>query len=340
MNAVAATTVPDPAAPDLRPMQLDAGRDEPRRSRLESLLRNGQFAVTAEMSPPDSADAADVYDRVQALDGCVDAINATDASGANVHMSSLAVSVLLHRAGYCPVMQVSCRDRNRIAIQGDILGAAALGITNILCLTGDGVQTGDHPEAKPVFDFDSISLLRTLRSLRDDRQFISGRPLTSPPRLFLGAAENPSSGPIEMRAMRLRTKLDAGAQFIQTQFCFDIVQLTEFMKRVRDMGVDRKIFILAGVGPLASARAARWIQAHVPGVHIPEDIVQRLERAANPKDEGRRICVELMQQMRDIPGIAGLHVMAFRQEAFVGEMIDAAGILGDRKPLSVRTSST
>jgi methylenetetrahydrofolate reductase (NADPH) len=306
-------------------------------SRLESILRNGDFAVTAEMSPPDSADPADIHERMSALDGCVDAINATDASGANVHVSSLAVSVLMQRSGHCAVMQVSCRDRNRIAIQGDVLGAAALGVQNILCLTGDGVQTGDHPEAKPVFDFDSISLVRTLRTLRDDRHFLSGRPLAAPPRIFLGAAENPTSPPAEMRVMRLRKKIEAGAQFIQTQFCFDIARLTEFMIRVRDLGLDRKTFILAGVGPLANARAARWMRAHVPGVHIPDELVSRLDRTEKPKEEGRRICIELMQQIRQLPGIAGIHVMAFKQEAFVGDMIRAAGILGNRKPHSSRT---
>jgi methylenetetrahydrofolate reductase (NADPH) len=327
--SVPAAFVDRPGMP--RPQPLE-GYEKVSCSRLEALLRNGDFVVTAEMAPPDSSEPADIFERARALDGCVDAINATDASGANVHVSSLAVSVLLQQAGLCPVMQVSCRDRNRIAIQGDVLGAAALGVQNILCLTGDGVQTGDHPEAKPVFDFDSISLVRTLRTLRDTGTFLSGRPLATAPRIFLGAAENPTSPPAEMRVLRLRKKIEAGAQFIQTQFCFDIARLSDFMMRVCDLGLDRRVFILAGVGPLANARAARWMRSHVPGVHIPDDLITRLERAENPKAEGRRICIELMQRIKEIPGISGVHVMAFKQEAFVGEMIAAAGILGSRKP--------
>jgi 5,10-methylenetetrahydrofolate reductase len=313
---------------------MEAALAEPERrepSRLERLLRNGDFVITAEMSPPDSANPHDVYSRAETLLPVVDSINATDASGANCHMSSLAVCALLLRAGCSPVMQISCRDRNRIAIQGDVLGAAALGITNILCLSGDGVQTGDHPDAKPVFDLDSVSLLGTIRKLRDQGQFLSGRPISNPPRLFLGAAENPSSPPIEMRVARLQKKIEAGAQFIQTQYCFDIPRLREFMTRVRDLGLHRKVFLIAGVGPLASPGSARWIRTNVPGVHIPEDIIRRLEAAPKPKQEGRRICVELMQQIKEIPGIAGIHVMAFKQEEFVREMVNASGVIADRK---------
>lgn len=304
---------------------------------LEGLLRAGQFVVTAEMAPPDSADPADVYDRVHALDGKVDCINATDGSGANCHMSSLAVSLLLQQEGYCPVMQISCRDRNRIAIQGDVLGAAALGITNILCLSGDGVQAGDHPEARPVFDFDSITLLSTLRAMRDERRFLSGRMLKTPPGIFLGAAENPSSLPVDMRVARLRKKVEAGAQFVQTQYCFDMARLRQFMARVCDIGLDRQVHILIGVGPLASPGGARWMRSHVPGVHIPDDVIRRLEGAAKPKEEGRRICVEIMQEVSGIAGVSGVHMMAFKQEQFVGEMIEASGILGTRRPAARRT---
>ena len=300
-------------------------------SHLESVLRSGHFAVTAEMTPPDSANPEDVYSRAATLVGAVDSINATDASGANVHMSSLAVSALLLRAGGSPVMQISCRDRNRIAIQGDVLGAAALGVRNVLCLSGDGVQTGDHPGAKPVFDLDSIALLNTLRTLRDEARFLSGRPISSPPQIFLGAAENPCSPPSEIRVARLRKKIEAGAQFVQTQYCFDMARLHEFMKRVRDSGLDRKAFILPGIGPLASAGAARWIQSHVPGVHIPDEIIRRLDASPKPKQEGRRICVELMQQIREISGISGIHIMAINQEEFVAEMIRSSGIKSGRQ---------
>ncbi len=332
MNAAAK---PIPMTPQGAPLSGTAGNEAPL-STLEALLRNGQFVVTVEMAPPDSADPEDVYDRVRMLDGFVDGINATDGSGANCHMSSLAVSLLLQREGYCPVMQISCRDRNRIAIQGDVLGASALGITNILCLSGDGVQAGDHPEARPVFDLDSIALLSTLRTMRDESRFLSGRSLKTSPRIFLGAAENPSSLPVEMRVARLRKKIEAGAQFVQTQYCFDMERLRQFMARVRDAGLDRHIHILIGAGPLASPGAARWMRSHVPGVHIPDDIIRRLEGAAKPKEEGRRICVEIMQEVSGMQGVSGIHMMAFKQERFVGEMIEASGILGTRRPTERR----
>ncbi len=305
---------------------------------LESVLRAGHFAVTAELAPPDSADPKDVYERAVMFDGWVDAINATDGSGANVHMSSVGICALLTRFGYSPVLQISCRDRNRIAIQGDVLGAAAMGVGSILCLSGDGVQAGDQPGAKPVFDLDSISLLRTIRHMRDENQFLSGRPLTTGPDVFLGAASNPFMPPIDFRPLRLKKKIEAGAQFIQTQYCFDVPALRLFMSRVRDLGLHEKAFILIGVGPLASAKSARWIRSNVPGVHIPNEIIHRLEQAEKPAIEGRKICVELMQQIREVPGVAGVHLMANRQEHFVGEIVAASGVLGERRPFSLGSS--
>src|SRR6185436_10670018 len=214
------------------PLPILPGHTSP--GRLERLLRAGAFAVTTELDPPDSADPEDVYHRARIFDGYVDAINATDGSGANCHMSSLAVCALLTRVGYAPVMQISCRDRNRIAIQGDILGGAAMGVCNMLCLTGDGVQAGDHPQAKPVFDLDCMTLLEIGRALRDEHRFESGRKITFAPRVFFGAAENPFGLPYEWRPKRLAKKVAAGAQFIQTQYCYDIPLLKEFMKRVED----------------------------------------------------------------------------------------------------------
>jgi methylenetetrahydrofolate reductase (NADPH) len=200
------------------PLPILPGHTSP--GRLERVLRAGQFAITSELAPPDSADPQEVYHRARMFDRYVDAINATDGSGANCHMSSLAVCALLTRVGYAPVMQISCRDRNRIAIQGDILGCAAMGVCNLLCLSGDGVQAGDHPQAAPVFDLDSISLLTTARTLRDEHRFLSGRKITCAPRVLLGAAENPFAPPVEWRAQRLAKKVAAGAQFIQTQYCY------------------------------------------------------------------------------------------------------------------------
>jgi methylenetetrahydrofolate reductase (NADPH) len=304
----------------------------PGRSRLERVLRSGRFAVTAELNPPDSADPQAVYDRALVLASVCDAINATDASGANVHMSSVGVCALLTRAGYEPVLQVSCRDRNRIAIQGDLLGAAAMGVRNVLCLTGDGVQAGDQPEAKPVFDLDSITLLQTARALRDQGKFLSGRELEARPAFFLGAVENPFAPPFEERARRLAKKIEAGAEFIQTQFCFDIPRLSAFFRWARDLGLPQKTAILVGVGPLRSARAAEWMRAHVPGVVIPDEIVRRL-RGVPPEhehDEGKKLCIEIIQQVREIEGVRGVHVMAYRQEELVAEIIEAAGLLPRR----------
>ncbi|MGD9510555.1 MAG: methylenetetrahydrofolate reductase [Geminicoccaceae bacterium] len=303
------------------------------RGRLERVLRAGRFAVTSELNPPDSADPREVYDRAVVLSEVCDAINAVDASGAHVHMSSVGICALLTRAGYAVVMQIACRDKNRIAIQGDVLGAAAMGVANILCLTGDGVQCGDQPEAKPVFDLDSIGLLDTVRTMRDEGRFLSGRKLSSPPQVFLGAAVNPFVPPLDYRPIHLAKKIAAGAQFVQTQYCYDVPLLQRFMARVREQGLHEKCFILVGVGPLASARTARWMRSSVPGVHIPDEIVDRIEQAGTPKEQkalGKQLCVELIQEIREIPGVHGVHLMAYRQEEFVSEIIQASGVLQGR----------
>ena len=300
--------------------------------RLERVLRAGHFAVTSEMAPPDSADPAEVFEQAALFDGVADAINATDGSGANCHMSSVGVCALLTRKGYSMVMQISCRDKNRIAIQGDVLGASAMGVANMLCLSGDGVQAGDHPEAKPVFDLGAMSLLDTIKTMRDESRFISGRKLTTPPPVFLGAAANPFALPIDFRAARLAQKIEAGAQFIQTQYCFDIPLFKDYMAEAGDKGLLDKVFILAGVGPMASAKSASWIRTNVPGVHIPDWVIKRLEGAENQKEEGRAICVELMQQLKEIDGVAGVHVMAYKQESAVRDMVLKSEVLGDRTP--------
>jgi len=312
------------------PLPILPGYTSP--GRFERVLRAGQFAVTTELDPPDSADPEDVYRRARVFDGYVDAINATDGSGANCHMSSMAVCALLTRSGYAPVMQISCRDRNRIAIQGDILGAAAMGVCNLLCLTGDGVQAGDHPQAQPVFDLDSLTLLETARTLRDEHHFLSGRKITYAPRVLLGAAENPFAKPVEWRAQRLAKKVAAGAQFIQTQFCFDVPLLRTFMRHVAELGLLDKVFILIGVGPLRSAKSAEWIRTHVPGVHIPDEVVKRLAGATDSAAEGRRLCIDIIQEIRTIKGVHGVHVMAYRQEHTVAEIIERSGVLNGRVP--------
>lgn len=297
--------------------------------RLERVLRGGLFAVTAELNPPDSADPQQVYDAALVLSQVCDAINATDASGAHCHMSSVAMCALLTRAGYTPVMQISCRDRNRIAIQGDVLGAAAMGVHNMLCLSGDDVSVGDHPEAAGVFDLDSIQLLSTLRAMRDDGVFLSGRRLSVPPRLFLGAACNPFAPPLDWRPHRLAKKIAAGAQFIQSQFCFDVPLLERFLRRVRDLGLDERAYFLVGVGPLRSSRAAEYLRRHVPGVHIPDSVIARLHQAppGGEREVGKRICVEIIEQLKELVGVHGVHVMAFRQEDLVAEIVEEAGLL-------------
>jgi methylenetetrahydrofolate reductase (NADPH) len=312
------------------PLPILPGHTSP--GRLERVLRAGAFAVTTELAPPDSADPEEVYKRARVFDGYADAINATDGSGANCHMSSLAVCALLTRIGYAPVMQISCRDKNRIAIQGDILGGAAMGVCNMLCLTGDGVQAGDHPQAKPVFDLDAMSLLEIARTLRDDHHFQSGRKISFAPRVFLGAAENPMVAPLQHRALRLSKKVAAGAQFIQTQYCFDMDRLRVFMRAVEDLGLFDKVFILIGVGPFRSAKAATWMRDNVPGMHVPDAIIARLAGAADQAREGRNICVDLIQEARTIKGVHGVHVMAYRQEETVAEVIDRSGVLEGRVP--------
>ena len=297
--------------------------------RLEKVLRAGLFAVTAELNPPDSPDPNEVYDAALVLSQVCDAINATDASGAHCHMSSVAVCALLTRAGYAPVLQVSCRDRNRIAIQGDVLGAAAMGVHNVLCLTGDDVTVGDQPGAKRVFDLDSIQLLKTIKTMRDEGQFMSGRKLSQRPRLFLGAASNPFAPPFDWRPERLAKKIAAGADFIQSQYCFDVPHLETFMQRVREMGLHQRTYFLVGVGPLRSDRAAEFMRSNVPGVHIPDAVVDRLRKtpAGKKREEGKRICVEIIQQVREIEGVHGVHLMAYRQEELVAEIVEEAGLL-------------
>ena len=297
--------------------------------RLERVLASGRFAVTSELNPPDSADPEDVYRAALVLSAVCDGINAVDASGAHCHMSSVAICALLTRAGYEPVFQVACRDRNRIAIQGDLLGAAAMGVRNVLCITGDDVSAGDQPEAKRVFDFDSIQLLRTARMMRDEGMFLSGRKLTTRPRLFLGAAANPFVPPFDWRPMRLAKKIAAGADFIQTQYCFDVPRLRTYMERIRDMGLHEKAYILIGVGPLRSDRAAEFMRSKVPGVYIPDAVVERLRKTPKQqrRAEGKRICVEIIQQVREIEGVAGVHVMAYRQEELVAEIVEDAQLL-------------
>ena len=320
----------DDAGADAENLQIPPGHVSP--GRLERLLREGAFVITTEISPPDSADPREVYERASVFNGFVDAMNATDGSGGNCHMSSIGMCSLLTQRGYDMVMQMTCRDRNRIAMQSDVLGAAAMGVSNILCLTGDGVENGDHPEAKPVFDMDSKGLLSMLRGMRDDSQYLSGRKLTAAPPVFLGAAENPFAPPLDERLRRLGEKISAGAQFVQTQYCFDMEVLDRFMAGARDLGLHEKVFILLGVGPLASVKSATWIRSNIPGVQIPDAIIDRLNGAKDQAQEGVNICIENLRHIREMAGVSGAHIMAYRQEHRVPEIVEKSGVLDGRSP--------
>lgn len=288
---------------------------------FEQACRSGRKVVTVEVAPPDSADPLALLARAEKFAGLVDAINITDGAGGNCHMSSIAASAILAARGYATVYQIACRDRNRIAIQGDIIGAAALGVKNILCLTGDDVSQGDHPQAKPVFDLDAVSLLHVARGMCDQGQYASGRRLETPPDFFIGATSNPFVPPYIDRIANLEKKIVAGARFIQTQFCFDIPLFAEFMRELRRRELHRRAYILVGVGTLNSAKALKWMADHVPGVHIPSATIERIAGARDQKDEAKRICLETIDALLGIDGVAGIHVMGHKNDDVLAEII-------------------
>ncbi len=293
---------------------------------LERACNSGRFVVTVEVAPPDSADPRALLARAAKFEGLVDAINITDGAGGNCHMSSVAASAILAAHGYTPVYQVACRDRNRIAIQGDILGAAALGVKNVLCLTGDDVSQGDQPQAKPVFDLDAVSLLHLASAMRNNGVYASGRKLEQAPDLFLGASANPFVPPYTDRIANLEKKILAGARFIQTQFCFDLELLEDFMREVRRRGLHQRAHIIVGVGTLGSAKALAWMAHHVPGVHVPAALLRRIENAADQKAQAKACCMETIQALAGIEGVAGVHVMGHRNEDVLAEIIAECGL--------------
>ena len=303
---------------------------------LRELLAAGVFAVTAEITPPLSADRAALLSRAAPLRGEVDAINVTDAAAARVAMSSFAAAAILAQEGYEPVLQVTCRDRNRIALAGDLIGAGAQGVRNILVLHGDAPDGGDLPEAKPVYDLDSRAVIALARRLRDDGQLPSGRAIEPPPDLFIGAADTPLDPPAGWEPSGLQSKADAGADFIQTQFCFDIELARRYAARLADFGLTERLRILFGVGPIASARSARWMRDKLFGVAVPERVIARLEGAADEAAEGRRICVELIQGLAEIPGVAGVHVMGPLQKPdAIAQVIAESGVRAGRSPAAL-----
>lgn len=308
-------------------------------STLEKILTAGKFAATAELGPPKNADAEVIRKKAKLLKGFCDGVNITDNQTAIVRMSSIAAAALAVQEGLEPIMQVTCRDRNRLAMQADMLGAYALGVRNLLALSGDHQQFGNHPTAKNVYDLDSLTLVQMIKGLRDDAKFQCGEEIKGTnPRFFIGAAENPFAEPFDFRPYRLAKKANAGANFIQTQLIYNVPKFKEFMKRVVDLGAHEKVYILAGVGPLKTAGAAKYMRDQVPGMDVPDEIVNRMEgagkgiedkkaKAAAAREEGIKICVELIQQMREIPGVAGVHIMAIEWEDAVGKITEQAGLL-------------
>jgi 5,10-methylenetetrahydrofolate reductase len=299
------------------------------RSRLHELLLAGEFVVTAELQTSDSADPESVTKLAELLRGSVDAVNCTDNSAAHAHISPLAAAHLLGDDGVEPIMQFVCRDRNRLALQADLLGAAALGVRNIVCMTGDDVSVGDHPEAKPIYDIDSVHLLRIARIMRDEGVYLSGRPLAGAPSFLIGAVENPFAPPLEFRPMRVGMKVEAGAEFIQTQICFNLDKMRLFMARCGELGLLDQVWILAGVFVPSSARGVRYLRDQVPGVDVPDRVIERME--AQPpegqKAEGVRIALEIVERVREIPGVRGIHLMTINHEEAIPQVVEGSGLL-------------
>ena len=296
---------------------------------LEKVLDSGHFAVTGELGPPTCADPEVIRKKAKYLKGNVDAVNVTDGQTAVVRMSSWAACLIGKEEGLEPTVQMTCRDRNRIALQMDILGVAALGINNMLCLTGDHQVFGNHPMAKGVFDLDSIQLIKMVKDMRDEKKFQCGEEMDVEPRLLIGAAANPFADPFEFRVFRLANKVAAGADFIQTQIIFNVDKFAKWMEAVRDKGLHEKVKILAGVAPIKSIGAARYMQNKVPGMDVPEEIIERLKGV--PKEEvskeGIKVCVDIINRVREIKGVAGIHLMAIEWEEVVHEILEASGLL-------------
>ncbi len=294
---------------------------------LEKILESGRFAVTAEAGPPKGTSAAVIQKKGEMLRNCCDAVNITDNQTAIVRMSSLAGCILLKRAGVEPVMQMVVRDRNRLALQSDVLGAVALGIGNFLCLSGDHQKFGNHPSAKGVFDIDSIQLIQMLKKMRDEKKFLNDEEIAGEVPIYIGAAANPFADPFEFRVKRLAKKVKAGLDFVQTQAVYDVPKFIRFMQMVCDLGLDKQAHILAGVIPIRSVGMARYMRDYVSGVSLPDEIITRMEKAEKAKDEGVKIILEIIEQLKEIPGVHGIHIMAVGWEDIVPEMVEKAGLM-------------
>lgn len=302
-------------------------------SNLEKVFAKGAFAVTGELGPPKSADVGVIKTKAGYLKGVVDAVNITDNQTAIVRMSSIAAGYLALQEGVEPVIQITCRDRNRIAIQSDVLGAYSLGLKNILCLSGDHQQFGNHPGCKNVYDMDSIQLINTLKIMRDDKLFLCGDEIKNSkkapvvePKVYIGAAANPFGDPFEYRVIRLAKKANAGVDFIQTQCIYDMERFEEWMKQVRERELHKRVKIMAGVTPLKSAGMAKYMRDSVAGLSVPDYYVERMSKAEDPPAEGIDICVEQIKRFQDIEGVAGVHIMAIEWEKRVAEIVEKAGL--------------
>ncbi len=309
-------------------------------SNLERILAAGQFAVTGEIGPPKNYDVEVIHRKVSLLKGYVDAANITDNQTGIVRMSSIGTGILIINQGLEPVIQLTCRDRNRLAMQSDILGAAAHGIKNVLCLSGDHQSFGNHPGAKNVHDLDSMQLIRMLQEMRDKNQFQCGEEIAGGgPPIFIGAAANPFADPVELRPLRLKKKAVAGANFVQTQIIYDMDRFKQYMKKSVDLGVTETVSVLAGVGPLKSAGMARYMRDNVPGMRVPDEIIERMEgavqgissedkkaRMAASRAEGIQICIEQIEQLKEVEGVAGIHIMAIEWEEAIKPIVESAGL--------------
>jgi methylenetetrahydrofolate reductase (NADPH) len=298
-------------------------------SNLEKVLTAGHFAFTGELGPPRGAHAEEVRKKAVFLKGRVDSVNITDNQTAMVRMASWAASLILIQEGIEPNYQMVCRDRNRLAMQADILGACALGIRNMLCLSGDHCKFGDHPAAKGVFDIDSMQLIATVKKMRDEGKFLSGADLDGKPQIFIGAASNPFADPFEWRVHRLAKKISAGVDFIQTQCIYNMAKFREFIRQANDMGLTEKAYILAGVTPMKSLGMAKYMKAKVPGMDVPDEIINRLQGVARDKqaEEGIKIALEQIAEFKEMKGVAGVHLMAIEWEHRVPEIAERAGML-------------
>jgi len=296
---------------------------------IERILAGGGFVVTSECGPPRGADAEVIRRKGELLRGVVDGVNVTDNQTSVVRMSSLSACVILKGMGLEPILQMVCRDRNRIALQSDILGAAALGINNVLCLSGDHQKFGDHPQGKNVYDMDSVQLIQVVCRMRDEGRFLGGEEVKGRPVMFVGAAENPFADPFEIRAMRLGKKVKAGCEFVQTQCIYNIERFSRWMEMVCERGLHERCAVLAGVTPFKSAGMANYMKKNVPGMDVPEEMIARMKGVPKERqaEEGIRICVETIQRVREIPGVRGIHVMAIEWEEKVAEIVKAAGLL-------------